>query len=76
MMDIWEAEPRLSSQEPRPAGRMIGRTQSSGWRYEGETTTRCYVGNALTKRSTCRVHGSAENPLRVTHLHGETIAIS
>lgn len=43
-----------------------------------EAATRCYAGNALTKGAlavrAC-VCGSAENPLRVTRLRGETIAI-
>lgn len=49
MMDIWEAEPRLASQGLRPAGRMIGRAQSSGWRDEVRGCNPLLRGNALQK---------------------------
>lgn len=70
MMDIWEAEPRLASQEPRPAVRMIGANTVTRDEARG-------CNPAVTRLMHARkgASGSAVNPFRVTHLRWETIAI-
>lgn len=74
MMDIWEAEPRLASQELRPAGLMIGRTQS---RVEVRSGNPLLRGNALQKEAlTARVSVEVRKiRAALTYLRGETIAI-
>lgn len=79
MMDIWEAEPRLASQEQRPAGRMIGRTQPGGVAGVRPAVLRVmhsrkgHFGRARVR--VCADGGSAGNPFQVTRLRGKTIAI-